>query len=122
MPVELDEKLRDTVLGPAGGVHTRASVERCDFDARVLADDPSVRRRMQSTVTGLDPCVVDERRAVLDGLVGRLEERDLQRGQRLAKLVQLVRVRRGEKELHVWGELYLAPTAEAQQQLPPARR
>src|SRR5688572_29800516 len=61
LPVELDEKLRDTVLRPAGGVHARAPVQRCHLDPRVLAGDPGVGRRVQSTMASLDPCVLEER-------------------------------------------------------------
>ncbi len=122
LPVELEEKLRDAVLGPPGRVHAGPPAERGDLDAGVLARDPRVGGSVRAAVPGLDPRVVEERRAVLDRLVGRLEERDLPLRKRSAKLAELVLVARREKKVHAGGVAAACACAAASSSIPPAAR
>ena len=67
--VELRQQTPDVIGGPASRVDPRPPSERLDLDPRVLARNPRVGRSVLSPMRSLDPCVLDEGRAVLDRLV-----------------------------------------------------
>src|SRR5262249_33084103 len=67
--LELAQEPRDAILRPPCGVDARPSAERGGLDARVLSDDPGVRRGVRAPVARLDPSVLDKGLAVFGRLV-----------------------------------------------------
>src|SRR5262245_19754013 len=119
---QLLQQPRDAVDRPARGLDPGAPAEGVDLDPGVLARDPVVRRRVRAPVPRLDPSVREERLAVLDGLVRRVEELDLPVRQRRAQLAELVLVPRGENEPHGSGAAAAADCAPVRVPIPPDAR
>jgi hypothetical protein len=96
---ELAEQLRDrgsTLRRVPRRCDSRTPAERCNLEARVLADDPAVRRRTRTAERRLDERVVVVGVAVLGRIVVRIENVDRPAGKQHLELARLVRVARSE--------------------------
>jgi hypothetical protein len=96
---ELAEQLRDrgsTLRRVSRRGDSRTPGERRDLEARVLADDPAVRRQTRPAERRLDERVVVIGVAVLERIVVRIEDVDRPAGEQHLKLARLVRVARSK--------------------------
>src|SRR5439155_3708493 len=111
-PRERRQHLLDmAALGPAGGLHARGAAERRQLDPGVVGEHPAVGRPDLAPEPGLDARVVEIGWAVLDRVLGRVEQLDLPLRQRLAHLDELARVRRAQRDLETASRQLIAAAA-----------